>query len=226
MHDEIDVALEAGDVLGLAGAPAGPAALIDQLIGVKEFGEWRITRDGRPLSFSSPSKAVRAGVGYVSGDRANKGLLASLPLLDNVVAASRVARRRQFTSSREVIVASDALRRLSIKASSVDAMPQTLSGGTQQKLLLARWLDHLPEILVLEEPTRGVDVGTKREIYEIVRQASANGAIVVWWSTEFAELAAVCGSVVSFNLSGHPVELLRDGEITEVALARATGMAA
>ena len=102
----------------------------------------------------------------------------------------------------EVREAASALRRLSIKASSLDALPQTLSGGTQQKLLIARWLDLAPKILVLEEPTRGVDIGTKREIYQIIRTVAAAGTIVVWWSTEFSELAEICDHVITFDLQG------------------------
>ena len=113
--------LAIGDVLGLAGTSLGPTTVIDQSIGVKASGDWQIARDGQPLHFSSPSKPVRAGIGYVSGDRTRKGTLTSLPILDNLVAASRVARRRRFTSSREATTVRDALKWLSIKASSVDA---------------------------------------------------------------------------------------------------------
>jgi ribose transport system ATP-binding protein len=84
----------------------------------------------------------------------------------------------------------------------------------------------VPDILVLEEPTRGVDIGTKREIYAIVRAAAGTGAIVVWWSTEFSELVAVCTSVISFDVAGLPAGIVEGAGITEVALARSTGMAA
>ena len=138
---------------------------------------------------------MRSGVGYVSGDRAEKGILATLPILDNLAAAGRIARKQWLVLPQEVREAASALRRLSIKASSLDALPQTLSGGTQQKLLIARWLDLAPKILVLEEPTRGVDIATKREIYQIIRTVAAAGTIVVWWSTEFSELAEICDHV-------------------------------
>jgi ribose transport system ATP-binding protein len=225
-HGDMAIMVKPGDVLGLAGAPDGPSDLIDGLIGAKPSRNWQIERNGKPIAFGSPAQAVRAGVGYVSGDRAGKGILPALPILDNLVAASRIARRRWVTSASEMTAAGRALRRLSIKASSVDALPQTLSGGTQQKLLLARWLDHVPDILVLEEPTRGVDIGTKREIYAIVRAAAGTGAIVVWWSTEFSELVAVCTSVISFDVAGLPAGIVEGAGITEVALARSTGMAA
>lgn len=223
---DLALRLAPGSVLGLAGAPSGPADLIDGLIGVRPSLAWRIMIDGRPMRFATPAHAIRGGVGYVSGDRAEKGLLATLPILDNVVAAARVAGRRWFTAAREAAAAEDALDRLSIKAPSIDALPQTLSGGTQQKLLLARWLERAPRLLVLEEPTRGVDIGTKQEIYAVIRRAAAAGTVVVWWSTEFSELAQICDRVVAFDLVGRPSGLLAGSGITDVAMARATGMAA
>ncbi|RYC29163.1 sugar ABC transporter ATP-binding protein [Lichenibacterium minor] len=223
---KLRVSLAAGDVLGLAGSPDGPMDLIGALVGVAPSRRWDVAFEGRPLRFSSPAEAVRRGVGYVSGDRAEKGILSTLPITDNVVAARRVARRTVLALADEVRRAETALRRLSIKAASVDVLPRTLSGGTQQKLLLARWLDVTPSILVLEEPTRGVDIGTKREIYEIVRRLAEAGTTVVWWSTEFSELAAIASRAVAFDLAGEPSAVLGAEDMTEVALARATGMAA
>lgn len=222
----VSLRLPPGGILGLAGAPPGPSAVIDALIGARRSEGWSITIDGSPARLASPAQAVRSGVGYVSGDRAGKGILAALPILDNIVAAARVAGRRLLARGQEAATAQSALDRLSIKAGSVDALPQTLSGGTQQKLLLARWLEHPPRILVLEEPTRGVDIGTKREIYAIIRQAAASGTVVVWWSTEFTELAEVCGRIVAFDLRGEVSGVLSGEQVNEVALAQATGMAA
>lgn len=223
---DLSLSVASGNVLGLAGAPGGPSSLIGALIGAEHSHVWSIAIDGVRPDFASPAEAVRAGVGYVSGDRAEKGILATLPILDNIVAAARVAGRRFLASSKEAIAAKRALDRLSIKASSIDALPQTVSGGTQQKLLLARWLELAPRILVLEEPTRGVDIGTKREIYTIIRDAAASGTVVIWWSTEFAELISVCDQIVAFDLNGNVSGILGRDELDEVALSRATGMAA
>ncbi len=222
----VSLSLTSGNVLGLAGAPAGPSALIDTLIGAAPSKRWKISIDGGRSEFANPTAAVRAGIGYVSGDRAEKGILATLPILDNIVAAARVASRRLVASRKEAGIALSALKRLSMKASSIDALPQTLSGGTQQKLLLARWLEQVPRIFVLEEPTRGVDVGTKREIYAIIHEVAAAGSIVIWWSTEFSELVEVCDRIVAFDLSGEVSGILTSDQMSEVALARATGMAA
>jgi ribose transport system ATP-binding protein len=224
--DQLALTLPPGSVLGLAGAPEGPAGLIAALTGASSPAGWSIALDGAPRRFRSPADAIRSGVGYVSGDRAEKGLLATLPIVDNLAAAARVACKRWLVASSEAQDALEALKRLAIKAGSIYALPQTLSGGTQQKLLIARWLDLAPKILVLEEPTRGVDIGTKREIYGIIRTVAAAGSIVVWWSTEFSELAETCDHVVAFDLQGAISGLLQQGDITEVAMTRATGMAA
>ena len=225
-HGELAASLEPGDVLGLAGSPDGPMDLIGALVGIAPSRRWDIVFEGRPLRFANPAAAVRCGVGYVSGDRSDKGILSTLPITDNVVAGRRVARRTVLALADEVRRAEAALQRLSIKAASVDALPRTLSGGTQQKLLLARWLDTTPSLLVLEEPTRGVDIGTKRDIYEIVRRLAEGGTTVVWWSTEFSELAAIATRAIAFDVAGMPSALLDAEHMTEVALARATGMAA
>lgn len=225
-HGTLTVRVAPGEVLGLAGAPDGPADLMNALVGAAPSRIWELALDDAPLRFANPAAAVRSGVGYVSGDRAEKGILSTLPILDNVVAGSRVAWRRRLLRGDELRRTNDALKRLSIKAGSIDALPQTLSGGTQQKLLLARWLDTAPKILVLEEPTRGVDIGTKREIYSIIRQISDAGTIVIWWSTEFSELTEICDRVVSFDVRGAPGAVIERPGLTELALAHATGMAA
>ena len=222
----IDLSRELGSVIGLAGAPTGPEALIDALTGVAPDPELRITLDGREQRHRSPREAARNGVGFVSGDRANKGILATLPIIDNMMASARVARRRTLVPFSEAAHAARLLDVSKIKARSVWDLPSTLSGGTQQKLLIARWLDLKPAMLVLEEPTRGVDIGTKREIYDLIRRMAADGTTVIWWSTEQSELIELCDSVLAFDADGRPTGVLKGDELDEERLAQATGMAA
>lgn len=222
----IDLAREIGSIIGLAGAAAGPERLIDTLIGVIPDPELQITLDGREQRYLSPREAARNGVGFVSGDRANKGVLATLPIIDNMMASTRIALRRLLIPSSESGDAARLLEVLRIKARSVWDLPSTLSGGTQQKLLIARWLDLKPVILVLEEPTRGVDIGTKREIYDLIRTMAAQGTTVIWWSTEQSELIELCDAVLAFDLHGHPTGVLKRADLNEERLAEATGMAA
>lgn len=218
--------LRPGEIIGLAGAPTGPTALINQLAGLDAHGRWDIRRDDQPVRHAHPAAAVRDGIGLISGDRANKGILGTLPILDNLLASSRIVERVSLLRAEELQRADQLLKALNIRAGSLWDLPGTLSGGTQQKLLVARWLLLNPRILVLEEPTRGVDLRTKREIYALIREMAARGTTVLWWATEYVELVELCDTVLAFDLEGQPTRILPHDEIDEASLASATGMAA
>jgi len=222
----IDLNIPAGTILGLAGPPAGPETLMDALTGMSSTKRWSIARNGVDVSYRRPSAAARDGIGFVSGDRANKGILANLPIVDNLAASARIVGRKRSVRKDEIAVGHDLLDTLSIRAGSLWDLPATLSGGTQQKLLIARWLKLKPTVLVLEEPTRGVDIGTKQEIYSLIREMAAQGATIVWWSTEYVELVELCSIVIAFDPDGCPTSVLKDEQINEAELAHATGMAA
>jgi ribose transport system ATP-binding protein len=224
--DELTVVLEPGTVVGLAGAPAGPSALIDQLVGAgAPAAHWRVTSDTADIDTRTPRHALGCGVGYVSGDRASKGLLHSLPIVDNLMACKRVLRRQFWVAASELPESQALIDALGVKGSTWQ-LPGALSGGTQQKLLIARWTHLQPPILVLEEPTRGVDIGTKREIYAQIRELAAGGTTVIWWSTEGVELVEVCDLVIAFDPDGSPTGVLHQEDMSEERLAEATGMAA
>ena len=223
---DIELDIGPGDIIGLAGAPTGPLTLIEALTGLDHKSHWKITRAGAPVKHRCPSAAARAGVGYISGDRANKGILATLPIVDNLMAAQRIVERKKLARDEEIQRGQNLLDALRIRAGSLWHLPSTLSGGTQQKILVARWLTLKPRLLVLEEPTRGVDIRTKREIYALVRKLANQGTAVVWWSTEYVELVELCDTVLAFDLSGRPTGVLRHTDVNETSLADATGMAA
>lgn len=226
VRGDIRLDLAPGRIVGLAGAPAGPTPLIEAVIGARRDTGWQISRGGIAIALRTPRAAVRHGIGFVSGDRAGKGILATLPIVDNMLAAARVRQRRVLVRCGETVEAADLLRALRIKAASLWALPATLSGGTQQKLLLARWLNLHPRLLVLEEPTRGVDIGTKRDLYALVRALATRGTAILWWSSEYAELADLCDAVLAFDSDGQPGALLQRPGIDEMRLAQATGMLA
>ncbi|WP_084646729.1 sugar ABC transporter ATP-binding protein [Mesorhizobium sp. WSM2561] len=224
--EDTRIEVRPGTVLGLAGAPAGPTGLIAPLVGAGSGDGWSISGDGFRGAFRSPAHAVRAGVGFISGDRATKGILSQLPIIDNVVAARRVRQRTQLVRAAERPQCLDLVSALKLKAGSIWDMPSSLSGGNQQKLLVARWLNLPLRMVVLEEPTRGVDVGTKREIYTLIRQMADAGAIIVWWSTENVELIELCDAIFAFDTEGSPRGFLPEDRFTEESLAELTGMAA
>ncbi|WP_179040232.1 sugar ABC transporter ATP-binding protein [Rhizobium leguminosarum] len=225
-EEGFSVTLQPGTILGVAGAPAGPETLIAALVGAAHAKRWTVTRAGWPARFRSPHQAARLGAGFVTGDRAHRGILHSLPIIDNVLASRRVTRRSLFANKREEVECLDLMQALKVKAGSLWHLPNTLSGGTQQKLLLARWLNVPSRLLVLEEPTRGVDIGTKREIYQLIREMAATGTAIVWWSTENAELLEVCDRVLAFDTEGRSSGVIERDELSEDRLATLTGMAA
>jgi ribose transport system ATP-binding protein len=222
----IDIDIGPGQILGLAGAPTGPQTLIDQLIGDRAQAGVHIIHGGQRRDDRSPRQAVANGVGFVSGDRANRGMLATLPIIDNMLASRRIAEERKFVRGDEPGEAAGLLEKLRIKAGSFWDLPASLSGGTQQKLIVARWLNLRPKMLVLEEPTRGVDVGTKREIYVLIRAMAEAGTTVIWWSTEQTELLELCDRILAFGPDGKAIALLTGAHINEERLAAATGLAA
>jgi ribose transport system ATP-binding protein len=222
----LDIDIGPGQILGLAGAPTGPQALIDHLIGDRAQAGVHIIHGGQTRDDRSPRQAVANGVGFVSGDRANRGMLATLPIIDNMLASRRIAEARKFVRRDEAGEAAGLLEKLRIKAGSLWDLPASLSGGTQQKLIIARWLNLRPKMLVLEEPTRGVDVGTKREIYVLIRAMAEAGTTVIWWSTEQTELLELCDRILAFGPDGKAIALLTGAQINEELLAAATGLAA
>ncbi|MBB4008245.1 ATP-binding cassette domain-containing protein [Allorhizobium taibaishanense] len=215
-----------GQILGLAGAPAGPSQVIALLNGTARSSTWVLEAEGWPERPMSPRQAVELGIGYVSGDRRSKGVLAQLPIIDNVLASRRVREGRVFVRRSERAECLDLVQALKLKAGSILDLPSTLSGGNQQKLLIARWLGMSLRLVVFEEPTRGVDIGTKRDIYELIRRMADAGTIVIWWSTENVELLELCDEILAFDTDGQAKGLLQSSQFNEDALADLTGMAA
>jgi ribose transport system ATP-binding protein len=153
-------------------------------------------------------------------------VLADLSILDNVMAARRIARKRHLIRASERAECAALVGTLQLRAGSLFDAPATLSGGNQQKLLVARWLGLPLRVVVFEEPTRGVDIGTKRDIYDLIRQMAEAGAIVIWWSIENAELLELCHRIFAFDTQGRPVGDLSRDRFTEEGIAERTGMAA
>jgi ribose transport system ATP-binding protein len=217
------VVVHAGDVLGLAGTPVGPQRLLEALLGDRRSSRWQIRlADARGGAPRSTRDAILRGIGYVSGDRADKGVLPDLSIYDNTALARQVVthgRLRGPGTQRRVDVQAG---RLGFAHQDLRAQPSSLSGGTQQKFLLARWLDLPVRLLLLEEPTRGVDLHTKQDLYRIVRELATGGCAVIWWS---AELKQTCDRVLAFDVAGDPVDVLPMDQTVEQDLLLATGTA-
>jgi ABC-type sugar transport system ATPase subunit len=201
LHD-VSLHVARGEVVGLAGlAGSGPAAMLSAIAGLSGISAGQITLPNgadRPADFR---QAIGRGVAFVSGDRRKLGLMLDKPIWENIVQVRSVglARdglflRRDRLRQRAAVLA----RSVGVKTPSVDALAGSLSGGNQQKVVLAKWMDIAPDLLLLDDPTRGVDVGAREEINQLLRKAAAAGAVVLYLSTDLEELVAGCDRVLVF----------------------------
>jgi putative multiple sugar transport system ATP-binding protein len=177
---------------------------------------------GKPVDVSSVKKAIKAGLAYVTEDRKGNGLLLDDNIQRNISLANLpgVSRFGVVNEHEETTVAADFLKKLRIRAQGVTHVVANLSGGNQQKVVLSKWLFSEPEVLMLDEPTRGIDVGAKYEIYSIINQAVEAGKCVVMISSEMPELLGMCDRVYVMN-EGRFVGEFTAEEVSQEKIMRA-----
>ena len=199
--------VRAGEVLGLAGlVGAGRTELARLIFGADPKTSGRVLLEGQEVDIKEPLDAIRRAIGYLPEDRKGQGLFLQLSALANTTMNTLGANSRFGVINHPALrkLSKAAIDRLSIKVSGPDGIVGGLSGGNQQKVLLARWLEIHPKVLLLDEPTRGVDVGAKSEIYLIINELAAQGVAVVVISSELPEIVGICDRVV----------VMREGVIT------------
>jgi ribose transport system ATP-binding protein len=189
---DVSFDLRRGEILGLAGLMgAGRTEVARAIFGADPIDAGEIHIHGKPVTLRSPQDAVRHGIGYLSEDRKHFGLATGLDVETNVVLASlgRFARAGLWLDQAAMhAIARDYVQRLAIKTPSVEQQVRLLSGGNQQKIVIAKWLLRDCEILFFDEPTRGIDVGAKSEIYKLLHALAAEGKAIVMISSELPEI--------------------------------------
>jgi len=190
VHDA-NLEVRAGEVLGLAGlVGAGRTELARILFGITPADAGEIWFNGRRVEIASPRQAVEQGISYVPEDRRRHGVILEMPVAANITMSihPELFAGGWLRSGAERALAETYAKDLAIKTSSVNAPASTLSGGNQQKVALARWLATKPKMLLLDEPTQGVDVGAKAEIHKLIRRLAARGLAVVMISSDLPEI--------------------------------------
>jgi ABC-type sugar transport system ATPase subunit len=216
----VSLALQAGEVLGLAGLMgAGRSETARIVAGIDRPEAGRMTLFGRPHAPASIAAAMAAGVAYLPEDRKTEGLVLPLSVAANIALPNlgALGRGGLVLPSRIAGLARDWMARLGVKAAGPDVAVSALSGGNQQKVALARWLARQPRLVLLDEPTRGVDVGAKAEIHALIRQLAAEGVAVLVISSELTELMAVADRI-AVMAAGRIAGEMPAAEATEEAL--------
>ncbi|RWQ42555.1 MAG: sugar ABC transporter ATP-binding protein [Mesorhizobium sp.] len=199
----VDLDLKAGEILGVAGlVGSGRTELARAIFGADRIAGGTITLDGKSIAPASPADAIALGIGLVPEDRKHQAIFAALGILTNfsIAALGRYSNAAGFMTERREREALASYRRtLSIRMASPEQPIEGLSGGNQQKVILARWLARDPKVLIVDEPTRGVDVGAKAEVHQILVQLAARGIAIMMISSELPEVLAVSDRIVTMR---------------------------
>jgi ribose transport system ATP-binding protein len=215
--------VRAGEMVALTGLRgAGQDAVARAIAGLREVSGGAMHLRGELVRFRSARDAIRAGCAFITSNRQEEALGMDLSVRENLYLNPALRGRRLFRAQRansERSRAAALVERFRVRPADPERAVSTLSGGNQQKVVIARWLDDAPPLIVLEEPTIGVDVGAKAEIYNLIDEARQRGHAMVLVSTDFDEVAKTCSRALVFN-RGRIVRELRDGEVTTQELIR------
>ena len=196
---DVSFSLRKGEILGFAGlVGAGRTETLKAVFGADSGAKGEIKINGKPVQIRSPRDAIKLGIGFLPEDRKKEGLVVDLPVLDNTVMAKpeKAMEHGMFSAKKAKEICQKYIRELLIKTPSEMQKAKFLSGGNQQKVVLAKWLNCEPEIIVLDEPTRGIDVNAKMEIYNIIVKLAEEGKSIIMISSEMPELIGLCDRVI------------------------------
>ena len=219
---DVSLGVGKGEIVGIAGlVGAGHSEVLETLFGLHQREAGRVLINGEQVALGDPPAAIKAGIGFVPGDRKIGGLVLDMSVLENAVMArtSTTARWARPRSASSVAFVEQCVEDFSIVTESLDTPVVRLSGGNQQKVLIAKWLGTNPSILLLDEPTRGVDVGAKAEIYRILLAQRDAGLSIVISSSEAPELLALCDRIIVMH-AGRVAGMLHKHEADEAAIFR------
>jgi ribose transport system ATP-binding protein len=211
-----------GEILGVAGlVGAGRTEIAQALFGVEPALGGGVTLDGEELKVASPQEAIGKGFCLIPEDRRNLGLITNWTVRDNITLATLTsfARGGLLDFAAENKSALEMTSKLRVKTPSVEALVSQLSGGNQQKVVLAKWLLRKLKVIIFDEPTRGIDIGAKSEIYELINQLAADGAAVIVISSELEEILRISDRVAVMH-EGNLTGVLRRAEASEEAIMR------
>lgn len=218
---EIELQLRAGEIVGVAGLQgSGRTELAEAVFGAVPFTRGTLSLDGRTLSIGNPRRAVKEGIALITEDRKAQGLALGQSVIDNALLVIRGVFASRTRVARQQIPG--VLSSLEISSQGLDQEVQFLSGGNQQKVVLAKWLAAQPRIVILDEPTRGIDVGAKVAVYQLMRELAKEGVAILMISSELPEIIGMSDRILVMH-DGRIAAELEAGSSEETVLAAATG---
>lgn len=223
---DVTFEVRSGEIVALAGlVGAGRSEVARAVFGVDAYDQGRVLMDGQVVTGRSPRAAIAAGMGFVPEDRRRQGLVLELSVARNLTLTlrSRLARFGLISNRSERKAAEIWSRRLQVKTGSPHHAAATMSGGNQQKVVLAKWLATEPRLLIVDEPTRGIDVGTKAEVHRLLSDLAGQGVAIVMISSELPEVLGMADRVLVMHEGRVSAELSRDEATAERVMHAATG---
>lgn len=223
--DNVSLNVRAGEIVTLAGlVGAGRTELANCVFGIDAYEEGTVELGGKTVSPGDPTSAIDAGMGLVPEDRRHQGLIANLSVRTNATLAvlDRIAPGGIVSPQREEQAVQTATKSVAVKMASVDVPISTLSGGNQQKVIIGRWLARKPKLLILDEPTKGVDIGAKAEISQIILRLAEQGTAILLISSEMPEVLSLSDRVLVMRSGRIAGELSREELSAEAVIALAT----
>ena len=219
---DISFTLNKGEILGIAGLlGSGRTEILRAVFGVDPVDSGEIYVAGRLIEHPSVTEMIASGVSLAPEDRKLQGLVLSMNISDNINMASLHTTIRNLSSEKKI--SKDLFSRMGVKAPSIKTLVSTLSGGNQQKIVISKWLATDPKVVLLDEPTRGIDVGAKADIYRLVEQLAAKGVGVIIVSSEFPELLSVCDRIIVLHEGRQDAEFTYGNVDEETLMAYASG---
>ena len=225
---DVGFSVRAGEIVGFAGlVGAGRTEVARVLFGIDRRDGGEILLGGAPVTFASPSAAMNAGIAYLPEDRHQEGLVLDFSIAQNVTLPilPRIFPRLLIRASTERRIARDSTAELNVRMTGVDQLVGALSGGNQQKVVLAKWLASKPRILILDEPSRGIDIGAKVEVHRIISELAASGLGIILISSDLPEVLAMSDRIIVLHEGRVTAEIPHERATEERVMFAATGSA-
>ncbi|HLR72567.1 MAG TPA: sugar ABC transporter ATP-binding protein, partial [Pseudogracilibacillus sp.] len=226
MFEDVSFQVRSGEILGIAGLMgAGRTEILETIFGYRKKTKGQVKLHGKPLNISHPLDAVNKGIAFITEDRKDKGLVIDASIRENIALTNldTISKSGIVSKTKERKLVDQLVERLHVRMAHRNQAVKSLSGGNQQKVVIAKWLGIEPQVLLLDEPTRGVDIGAKKEIYTIMNELSERGVAIIMISSELPEVLGISDRIMVVHEGEITRKLKREEADQEKIMMAATG---